>query len=79
MSSCLGGVGRSLRMGLGTFWADESEARDVDADSEAVEKDVEGCIGGRLGGGTGAADNLPFAPTVVQTPLLLDGGDVGAN
>ena len=51
----------------------ESEARDVDADDEAVGKVVEGCTGGRLEG-TGAEDTLPFAPTVVQTLLLLDGG-----
>ena len=67
-------------MGLTIFWADGSEARDVDVDSEAVGKVVEGCIGGRLGEGTGAEDTLPFAPTVVQTLLLLDGGgDVTAS
>ena len=78
MSSCLEGVGRGLRVGLTIFWTEESEARDVDADSEAVERDdAEGWIGGRLGEGTGAEDTLPFAPTVVQTLLLLDGsGDV---
>jgi len=60
---------------------DESEARDVDAVSEAAEKDVEGCIGGRLGEEAGAEDTLPFAPTVVQTLLLLNGGggDVAAS
>ena len=73
-SSCLEGVGRGLIVGLTIFWADESEAREVDADSEAVEKVVEGCIGGRLGEGAGAEETLPFAPTVVQTLLLLDGG-----
>lgn len=67
-------------MGLITFEVDESEARDIDADGEAVEKVVEGCIGGRLGEGTGAEDTLPFAPTVVQTLLLLDdGGDAAAS
>lgn len=67
-------------MGLTIFWADESEARGVNADGEAVGKVVEGCIGGRLGEGTGAEDILPFAPTVVQTLLLLDGGgDVAAS
>jgi hypothetical protein len=62
-------------VGLTIFWADESGARDVDADSEVVGKVV-----GRLGEGTGAEDTLPFAPTVVQTLLLLDGGgDVAAS
>ena len=66
-------------MGLTSLWADESEARDVDADGEAVGKIVEDCIGGRPGEETGAEDTLPFAPTVVQTLLLLDGGgDVAA-
>ena len=65
-------------MALTIFWADESEARDVKADSEAVEKDAEGSVGGRLEG-TGAEDILPLAPTVVQTLLLLDGGDVAAS
>lgn len=78
VSSCLEVVGRDLIVGLTIFWADESEARDVDADSEAVGKVVEVCIGGRLGVGTGA-DTLPFAPTVVQTLLLLGGGDVAAS
>lgn len=78
-SSCLEGVGRGLTIGLTIFWADESEARDVDADSEAVGKVVEGCIGGRLGEGTGVEDTLPFAPTVVQTLLLLDGGEVATS
>ena len=59
-------------MGITIFWADESEARDVDTDGEAV---VEDCIRGRLRDGTGAEDTLPFAPTVVQTLLLLGGGD----
>ena len=66
-------------MGLTIFWADESEARDVDADDKVVGKVVEGCIGGRLGEGTGVEDTLPFAPTVVQTLLLLDGGDAAAS
>ena len=61
-------------MGITIFWADKSEARGVDVDGEAVGKVVEGCIGGRLGEGTGAEDTLPFALTVVQTPLLLGGG-----
>lgn len=66
-------------MGLIIFEVNESEARDDDADGEAVEKIVEGCIGGRLEG-TGAEDTLPFAPTVVQTLLLLDdGGEVAAS
>lgn len=66
--------------GLTTFCADESEARDVDADGEAVGKAVEGCIGRRPVEGTGAEETLPFAPTVVQTLLLLDGGgDVAAS
>jgi len=44
-----------------------------------VDKDAEGCIGGRLGEGTGVEEDiLPFAPTVVQT-LLLDGGGVEAR
>jgi hypothetical protein len=60
-------------VGLTIFCADESEARGVDADGEAVGKVVEGCIGGRLEG-TGVEDTLPFAPTVVQTLLLLGGG-----
>ena len=77
-SSCLEGVGRGLTVGLTIFWADESEARDVDAD-EAVGKVVEGSIVGRLGEGTGAEDTFPFAPTVVQTLLLLDGGDVATS
>jgi hypothetical protein len=67
-------------VGLTIFGADESEARDVGADGEAVGKVVEGCIGGRLGERTGVEDTLPFAPTVVQTLLLLDGGsDVAAS
>ena len=78
-SSCLGSVGRGLVVGLAIFWAAESEARDVDADSEAIGNVAEGCIGGRLGEGTGAEDTFPFAPTVVQTLLLLDGGDVAAS
>ena len=76
-SSCLEGVWRGLVVRLAIFWADESEARVVGADSEAG---VEGCITGRLGEGTGTEDILPFAPTVVQTLLLLDGGgDVAAT
>ena len=63
-------------MRLTIFGVDESEARDI----EVVGKVVEGCIGGRLEGGTGAEDTFPFAPTVVQTLLLLDGGgDVAAT
>ena len=59
---------------------DESEARDVDADGEAVERGIEGCIGGRPGVEAGGEDTLPFAPTVVQTLLLLDGsGDIVAS
>ena len=81
MSSCLEGVGRGLRAGLAAFWVDESEARDVVAESGAVEKDAEDCIGGRLGEEAGAEDTLPFAPTVVQTLLLPNGvsGDVAAS
>ena len=80
ISSCLEGVGRSLREGLTIFWVNESEAREVEAAIEVVERVVEGC-GGRVVEEAGAADTLPFAPTVDQTLLLLSGGggDIAAS